>query len=489
MPPSFTRRDLAKIVSRGALAASATIIRTDAQASDDVAVRAKAARTFPEDFLWGTATAAYQIEGAVNEDGRGPSIWDTFTHTRGKIKNEDNGDIADDNYHRYRQDVQSMKALAASAYRFSIAWPRIFPQGIGSPNPQGLDFYNRVLDELLNNAIEPFPTLYHWDLPQSLQDRGGWESRDTAQAFADYAGYVAEKLSDRVKRFFTINEFATFVELGHSTGVHAPGLKLPPGRLNQVRHHALLAHGLAVQAIRARSRAGTQTGPAENVSICVPVIETPEHIQAAERATRELNAPYLTAIMEGRYLESFLSSAGADAPKVAADDMQVIGSPVDFVGINVYVPASYVRASDAAPGFVAIPFPAKYPMMNSSWLKIGPEALYWGPRNLAKVWNVKAIYITENGCSATDVPAADGMIYDTDRIMFLRTYLTELQRATSEGVPVRGYFHWSLMDNFEWTDGFATRFGLVYVDYAMQKRTPKLSAFFFREVSAQNLVV
>jgi beta-glucosidase len=221
----------------------------------------------------------------------------------------------------------------------------------------------------------------------------------------------------------------------------------------------------------------------------VPVIETPEHIQAAERATRELNAPYLSAILEGRYLESFLSSAGADAPKVAADDMQVIGSPVDFVGINVYVPGSYVRASDAAPGFVAIPFPAKYPMMNSSWLKIGPEALYWGPRNLAKVWNVKAIYITENGCSATDVPAADGTVYDTDRIMFLRSYLMQLQRATSEGVPVRGYFHWSLMDNFEWADGFGIRFGLLYVNYATQQRTPKLSASFYREVATRNRVV
>jgi beta-glucosidase len=268
--------------------------------------------------------------------------------------------------------------------------------------------------------------------------------------------------------------------------VFAPGLKLPPGRLNQVRHHALLAHGLAVQAIRARSRAGTQTGPAENVSVCVPVIETPEHIAAAEFTTRELNAPYLTAIMEGRYRESFLAAAGADAPKVAAEDMNAISTPVDFVGINIYGPGSYVRASDAAPGFVSVPFPAKHPTMNSPWLKIGPEALYWGPRNVAKVWNVNDIYITENGCSATDVPAADGLVYDTDRIMFLRSYLTQLQRATSEGVPVRGYFHWSLMDNFEWADGFGTRFGLLYVDYTTQQRTPKLSASFYREVAARN---
>ncbi len=407
----------------------------------------------------------------------------------GRIRGDDNGDVAADHYHRYKDDVQLMKALGAATYRFSIAWPRIFPQGTGAPNPKGLDFYHRLLDELVANGIAPFPTLYHWDLPQTLQDNGGWENRDTAKAFADYAGYVAERLSDRAKHFFTLNECAAFVELGYGGGVHAPGLKLPPGRLNQVRHHVLLAHGLAVQAIRAHARPGTLTGPAENVSVCVPVIETPEHIRAAELATRALNAPYLTAILEGRYLESFLSGAGADAPRVAAGDMQLIGSPVDFVGINIYGPASYVRASDAAAGFVSVPFPDKYPMMNSSWLRIAPEALYWGPRNLAAVWGVKDIYITENGCSATDVPAADGIVYDTDRIMFLRNCLTQLQRATAEGVPVRGYFHWSLTDNFEWADGYGTRFGLVYVDYSTQKRIPKLSASFYRETVARNRVV
>jgi beta-glucosidase len=485
MPTWFTRRQL-PLVGVSALGASAPAAPSDARPGDDAAAGREASRAFPAGFLWGTATAAYQIEGAVSKDGRGPSIWDTFTHMPGKIRNDDNGDVADDHYHRYRDDVRSMKALTAGAYRFSISWPRIFPQGTGSPNPKGLDFYNRLLDDLVASGIAPFPTLYHWDLPQALQDRGGWETRDTAKAFADYAGYVVEKLSDRARHFFTLNECAAFVELGHATGVFAPGLKLPPGRLNQVRHHALLAHGLAVQAIRARSRAGTQTGPAENISVCVPVVETPEHIAAAELATRELNAPYLTAIMEGRYRESFLAAAGADAPKVAAEDMNAISSPVDFVGINVYLPGNYVSASDAAPGFISVPFPAKYPTMNSSWLKIGPEALYWGPRNVAKVWNASDIYITENGCSATDVPAADGIVYDTDRIMFLRSYLTQLQRATSEGVPVRGYFHWSLMDNFEWADGFSTRFGLLYVDYATQQRTPKLSASFYREVAAQN---
>jgi beta-glucosidase len=344
------------MIGASALGASAIADPSLAQPRDGAAAGCEPSRAFPPRFLWGTATAAYQIEGAVSEDGRGPSIWDTFTHTPGKIRNDENGDVADDHYHRYRDDVSSMKALGATAYRFSISWPRIFPQGTGAPNPKGLDFYDRLLDNLVANGIAPFPTLYHWDLPQALQDRGGWESRDTAEAFADYAGYVAEKLSDRATHFFTLNECATFVELGHATGVFAPGLKLPPGRLNQVRHHALLAHGLAVLAIRARSRAGTQTGPAENLSVCVPVIETPEHIAAAELATRELNAPYLTAIMEGRYRESFLAAAGADAPRVAAEDMKTISAPVDFVGINVYLPGSYVSASDAAPGFVgAIP--------------------------------------------------------------------------------------------------------------------------------------
>jgi beta-glucosidase len=488
MRTRFTRRDLAKVASAGALGASAAV-SAGAQPSEDTAARRESSRAFPKGFLWGTATAAYQIEGAVNADGRGPSIWDTFAHAPGKVSNNDTGDVAADHYHRYKDDVRSMKALGMAAYRFSIAWPRIFPQGTGAPNPKGLDFYDRLLDELIANGIAPFATLYHWDLPQALQDRGGWESRDTAKAFADYAGHVADKLSDRVQRFFTLNECAAFVELGHGSGVHAPGLKLPPGRLNQVRHHALLAHGLAVQAIRARGRAGTQVGPAENISVCIPAIETSENIRAAELATRELNAPYLTAIMEGRYLDSFLASAGADAPKVGAQDMQAIGSPVDFVGLNIYGPVAYVRTSDAAVGFVSLPFPAKYPMMNSSWLRIGPEALYFGPRNVAKVWNVQDIYITENGCSATDVPAADGVVYDTDRIMFLRNYLTHLQRATAEGVPVRGYFHWSLMDNFEWADGYGTRFGLLHVDYATQRRTPKLSASFYREVAARNQVV
>jgi beta-glucosidase len=446
-------------------------------------------RSFPDGFLWGTATASYQIEGAWNEDGKGESIWDRFAHTPGKIKNNDTGDKALDHYHRYKEDVQLIKALGVKTYRFSISWPRVFPQGTGALNLKGLDFYNRLLDELLANGIEPFATLYHWDLPQALQERwDGWESRDTAKAFADYAGYVAQKLSDRIRYFFTINEFTTFVEAGYGTGLLAPGLKLPPARLNQVRHHAVLAHGLAVRAIRAKAQRGTLIGLAENIVVGVPVIETPEHIAAAERYTREVNAGYLTVILEGRYTDAFLSSAGSDAPKFMPEDLKLISSPLDFVGINVYVP-KYVRAVDAAPGYEPLSFSRSHPRMASSWHFIGPESLYWAPRHLVKLWNVKEIYITENGCSAADDPSADGVVYDTDRIMFLRDYLTQLQRATAEGMPVRGYFHWSSMDNFEWSAGYGTRYGLIYVDYATLKRTPKLSASFFRQLAERNQVM
>jgi beta-glucosidase len=491
MPTRFTRRDFARIIGAtiGTTAWPSAVSPATAGSPMAQAAASGAGLQFSSGFLWGTATASYQVEGAAKEDGRGPSIWDTFSHTPGRVVNNANGDVADDHYHRYKEDVQLMKALGVKGYRFSIAWPRVFPKGSGAPNPKGLDFYNRLLDELLANGIEPFGTLYHWDLPQALQDSvGGWESRDTSKAFADYAGYVAEKLSDRLKHIFTINEFGAFVELGYRIGIHAPGLKLAPGRFNQTRHHAVLGHGLAVQAIRAKARPGTKVGLAENMTICAPAIETPEHIAAAERATREVNAQYMTVIQEGKYTDFYLQSAGADAPKFTPEDLKAISSPLDFVGINIYTPI-YVRASDAAPGFTVVPHPASFPHMASGWLFVGPEALYWGPRHLSKIWKVGEIYITENGCSSSDVPAADGKVYDTDRVMYLRNYLTQLQRGVSEGVPVRGYFLWSLMDNFEWADGYTNRFGLHYVDYATQKRTPKLSADFYRQVIANNAVL
>ena len=492
MTKKLSRRTFGKVAGAAAFASAAKLpaLGSKAVPQGGTAAQGDALRAFPPGFIWGTATASYQVEGAVKEDGRGPSIWDTFSHTPSKVVNNANGDVANDHYHRYKDDVQLMKALGVKAYRFSIAWPRVFPNGDGPANPKGLDFYNRLVDELLANGIQPFATLYHWDLPQSLQDRfGGWEGRETSQAFADYAGHVAARLTDRVKHIFTINEFGAFLEVGYRWGIHAPGLKLSGLRFNQTRHHAVLGHGLAVQAIRAAAKPGTKVGLAENITIPAPVFETPAHVAAAERAMREMNAQYLTVIQEGKYTDHYLKSNGADAPKFTPEDLKAISSPLDFVGINVYTP-KFVRADESSPvGYAEVPHPKSFPHAPSVWLFVGPEALYWGPRHVAKLWGVKEIYVTENGCSASDEPAADGRVYDTDRVTYLRSYLTQLRRATAEGVPVRGYFLWSLMDNFEWADGYTNRFGIHYVDYATQKRTPKLSADFYREVIARNAVV
>jgi beta-glucosidase len=458
-------------------------------------------RTFPEGFLWGVATSAYQIEGAVTEDGRGASIWDTYAHTPGTIRNGDDADVANDHYHRSAEDVALMASIGVQAYRFSISWPRIFPEGGGEPNPKGIDFYQRLVDELLAAGIRPFPTLYHWDLPQALQDtHGGWSSRETVEAFAAYAGYVASQLGDRVADFITLNEIHAFVELGHR-GVeeeiegrrvskeHAPGLKLPPSELRQVRHHAVLAHGLAVQAIRANAPSAVRCGFAENIDVAVPAVATPESVAVAETATRELNAGDATVMLEGRYPDAYLEAAGADAPRFTDDELRTISTPLDFVGLNLYRPAVYVLPADDAPGYRAIPFNESHPRMGSTWQVLGPEVLFWGPRHVRSLWDPASILITENGCATADVVAEDGQVYDTDRVMFLRASLSELQRATADGVPVDGYFLWSAQDNFEWAEGFAERFGIIHVDFETQRRTPKLSASWFREAAARNAVV
>ncbi|MBI5322064.1 GH1 family beta-glucosidase [Bradyrhizobium sp.] len=487
MALNFSRRLLAKLAGLSALglAMPAAAAERKGKPAQDRFVPA----AFPKAFVWGTATSSYQIEGAVNEDGRGPSIWDTFSHTAGKIADHSNGDRANEHYHRYREDVQLIKRLGARAYRFSIAWPRVFPDGTGTPNPKGLDFYNRLIDQLLANGIEPYATLYHWDLPQALEDRaGGWRSSDTSKAFGDYAGHVAARISDRVKNIFTINEAGRFLNFGYGWGIDAPGLKLPAAELNQARHNVVLGHGLAVQAIRAAARKGTRVGPAENIAACVPAFATPEHIRATEMATRELNAGLLGVMLEGKYTDGFLEYAGKDAPKFTAEELKIIGAKNDFVGLNIYAPQFYIAASDKKPGWAVLPFPSSFPHMNSEWLHIGPEVIYWAPKIAAKIWNIDTIYISENGTSSEDKLRDDGKVYDLDRISFLRNYLAQLQRATSEGVPVKGYFLWSLMDNFEWIFGYEKRFGLYHVDFQTQVRTPKLSTEFFRDVVARNAI-
>ena len=436
------------------------------------------------------------------ERGRqGPSIWDSFAHTPGNIKNDENGDVANDHYHRYEEDVALMSQIGATAYRFSIAWPRIFPEGTGEPNPKGIDYYDRLVDALLDAGIEPFATHYHWDLPQALQDKyDGWCSAETAKAFADYAGYVAEQLGDRVEHWFTINEFASFVEggyqgveadVGGGETIHlgaAPGLVLSDAELKQVRHHAVLGHGLAVQAIRAEAPAGAKVGFAENTRIAVPVIDTPEHVEAAKQATREGNAGFTTVMLEGRYTDAYLAEAGGGTPRFTDDELRTIAEPLDFVGINVYRPGLYVEPSDDPPGWREIPINGSHPTMMSSWHLLDPEVVYWAPRLVQSIWGATSIFVTENGCAAADAVAADGRVYDTDRVMFLRACLAQLQRATSEGVPVDGYVLWSAQDNFEWGDGFGHRFGLIHVDFDTLKRTPKLSAEWFRETARRNAV-
>lgn len=444
---------------------------------------------FPESFIWGCSTASYQVEGAVDEDGRGPSIWDAFSHSPGNIKRDHTGDVASDQYHRYKEDVQFMKWLGLKAYRFSISWSRIFPEGSGQPNKKGIAYYERLVDELLANGIEPWVTLFHFDLPQTLEDRfGGWESRETAKYFGEYAAHVTKCLSDRVMNYFTINEFKSFTDFAYKSGQMAPGKKLSDKRCNQIRHNAVLAHGLAVEAIRANARKTPNVGIAEAPLLHIPVIESEKHINAAYKATREVNAPFLTAVLEGKYLDSYLESAGDDAPEFTEEDMTIIGSKLDFVGVNVYAPI-YVQASEQPCGYEVVDFPESYPQLEMQFLRIAPEALYWAPRLLKEVWNVQSVVISENGGACKDKLTCDKKVYDLGRIMWLRHNLISLNRALKEGWPVDGYFVWTLLDNFEWDDGFEKRFGLLYVNYETLERIPKLSAEFYKEVIAHNTVV
>jgi beta-glucosidase len=495
MTKRLSRRKFGQLLGAAAGAAAlpggaATALAQGAAASSAGEASGGAPKTFPQGFLWGSATASYQVEGAVHEDGRGPSIWDAFSHTPGKTHNGDTGDVADDHYHRYKEDIALMTDLGLTTYRFSIAWPRIFPTGTGARNPKGFDFYDRMLDTLLEAKIAPYCTLYHWDLPQALEDKGGWQNRDTAKAFAEYAGVVAEHLSDRVKNFMTVNELSTFVNVGYRDGRHAPGLKLDRKGVAQVAHHAVLGHGLAVEAIRAHAKPGVKIGFADNLTAATPVIESAEHIAAAKTAIREENAMFGTVIREGKYTDAYLKRLGADAPQFTAEELKTIGSPIDFTGLNIYT-GEFVRADESSPvGYARVKRPASSPHMYSDWLFVAPEALYWAPKLVSELWSAeqgaKELYITENGCSSADVLTPEGRVYDSDRIMYLRNYMTQLHRAVSEGVPVKGYFLWSLLDNYEWADGYEKRFGITYVDFETQKRTPKLSSAYYKEVIRRN---
>jgi len=485
LPARLSRRQLGKL-ALGTAAAAAIPANADIPRAN--AAEFATTHSFPQGFLWGTATAAYQVEGAPTADGRGPSIWDTFSHTPGRVEHNDTGDVADDEFHRYAEDIALLQELGVKTYRFSVSWSRIFPTGMGAPNPKGLAYYERLVAALRKAEIEPYCTLFHWDLPQTLEDKGGWQNRDTAERFAEYAAYASTRLSNAgVKHFMTVNEMRTFCELGYKTGTHAPGLKVGPKALAQINHHAVLAHGLGVQAVRAHAARGTLVGLADNPIATVPVLNDEANVAAAKTAFREENAQYLTAVMEGRYTDRYLATLGANAPNFTAAEMKAVSSPVDFLGLNIYQP-TYVMP-DSVKGYQIVLEGATFPRMSSPWLTIGPECLYWAPTLVTRLWNLKTLYITENGASASDTLNANGEVMDVDRVMYLRNYLSQLQKAVADGAPVKGYFVWSLMDNYEWNDGYGKRFGLVYVDFATQKRTPKLSASFYKSVIRENRVL
>jgi beta-glucosidase len=454
-------------------------------------VRQRETKSFPKDFWWGVATAAYQIEGGVNADGRGPSIWDTFCRRPGAIKNNDTGDVACDHFHRYAQDVKLMAELGVKHYRFSISWSRVIPDGSGAVNEKGLDFYRRLVDELLQHDITPHATLYHWDLPQALQDRyAGWQSREVVNDFAHYATVVASSLGDRITHWITMNEIAAFcVWCGYHVGrpgEHAPGISLATQKDQwQLTHHALLAHGSACQAIRAASPEKCHLAVADNFTAYVPAIESPEHIAAAKRAfvSRTPNANILLPLLTGRYNETWLAEQKDQAPDIADGDMKLIAQRLDALGFNCYSGA-YIRAANTKSGYEVIPRFEGFPKANMSWLDIVPESMYWGVRLVGEATGKPRlpIFISENGCPDGAGPDAQGDVFDTDRIMFLRGYLANLQRAQDEGYPVIGYFPWSLLDNFEWADGYSKRFGLVRTDYTTQQRIPKLSYHWYQQV-------
>ncbi len=458
---------------------------------------------FDDSFAWGVATSAYQIEGAVGEGGRSPSVWDSLCQLEGAVLNGDTGAVACDHYHRYLDDIQLMAQLGVKHYRFSIAWSRIIPEGRGAVNEAGVDFYRRLVDALLENGITPHATLFHWDSPQALEDRyGSWRSREMAQDFADYAGAVVGRLGDRVTNWITLNEIFCFIHMGYGVGdvvkqqprpPHAPGTVVE--RLKdvwQASHHALLAHGLGCQAIRAASPQPCQVSLVDNWMVPVPVIESPEHIEAAKRAFELVgtNGGVILPALTGRYGETFLAQLGEEAPEILPGDLETIHQPLDGLGFNVYT-GCYVRAAQTEAGFEWVDLPKGYPRMNMPWLQVVPEAMYWGIRHVSETLGRGdlPIFVTENGCAAQD-ELRDGAVWDTDRIFYLRQYLRSAQRAVAEGFPLRGYFLWSLLDNFEWAYGYDRRFGVVYVDYDNGlERVPKASFDWFRECVRQGRVV
>ena len=444
---------------------------------------------FPEGFFWGAATAAYQVEGAAHEDGKGLSVWDVFCRKNGAIADGRSGDVACDHYHRYKEDVALMKKIGLKAYRFSISWPRVLPEGTGAVNAKGLAFYDRLVDELISAGITPFVTLFHWDLPYEIHRRGGWLNRASADWFGDYTKVVVDKLSDRVRHWMTFNEERHFVAGGYSSGGHAPGLKLGLAEVLRIAHNVLRAHGKAVQVIRAHEKSHCNVSIATVGLAKTAATSSARDVKAARDATFTMlqkncscNTWWLDPIFFGRYPEEGLKLLGAYAPDVKSGDMETIRQPLDFLGINHYAGGPFKAGADGNPE--EVPLKVGHARSALGWAVTSPS-LYYAPKFFFERYKVP-IYITENGLANVDWVALDGKVHDPQRMDFMKSYLQNLGRAIDDGADVRGYFYWSLMDNFEWAQGYAPRFGLVHVDYPTQKRTLKDSAYWYKKVIASN---
>lgn len=446
---------------------------------------------FAKDFVWGAATSSYQIEGTGRDSGKGQNIWDVFTKEPGRVYEGHTGDIACDHYHRFREDVAYMKELGLKGYRFSIDWSRVLPEGTGKVNEKGIDFYNALIDELLEQGIEPYITLYHWELPYEIYKRGGWMNPEIVEWFGQYARLVAERFSDRVKYFFTLNEPQCFVGLGFLQGCHAPGVKAPLRDTFEMAHNALKAHGRAVQMLRAYGKQNVQIGYAPTSGMCYPEKETPKDIEAARKALFALpddlsnwtwNVSWWSdPVILGKYPEEGMKKYEKYLPVITDEDMKLISQPIDFYGQNIYNGRCIRMGTDGRPEEVRRP--AGFPKTATNW-PVTPEALYWRPKFLYERYR-KPIYITENGMACHDTVSQDGKVHDPNRIDFLARYLKNLKRVAEE-IDIRGYFQWSLMDNFEWDKGYAERFGIIYVDFETQERIWKDSAYWYRDLIRRN---
>lgn len=445
---------------------------------------------FDKSFVWGAATSAYQIEGAFSDDGKGASIWDVYSHQPGKIVDGGSGDIACDHYHRLEEDVRLMADLGIKGYRFSISWPRVLPRGVGPVNEAGLDFYEHLVDLLLQNGIEPYVTLYHWDLPYSLYLRGGWMNPDSPKWFAAYAQTVAKRLRGKVRSYITLNEPQVFIGCAFQQGVHAPGILMERRECLQMAHNVLLAHGHAVQALRSVDSA-VRIGYAPTSDAAIPASCSEADLAAARELYFSVpggndwvwsTAWWSDPVFFGRYPADGLEALRADMPAIGADDMKIIAQPIDFYGQNVYRGYYVRRGEDGRPQKLEHPLGSARTTMD--WT-VTPDCLYWAVKMLYERYQ-KPICITENGMSGTDWVSLDGKVHDTARIDYLHRHLLGLRRAAEEGIALEGYFQWSLMDNFEWGQGYTKRFGLIYVDYETQRRIPKDSFDWYRQTIACN---